>query len=256
MNNEELNGIKKEILKACYITREGHVASSYSILDILDVLYSEVLNISPDRLNDTKRDRFVLSKGHAALGYYAILKHYGYISESIETMCGYGSTMGGHPDANKVNGVEFSTGSLGHGVPMAVGTALGLKILKNDSHVYCLIGDGEINEGSIWESLLICNHHKLKNITLILDYNHSTDRAVSIDNIVCKFESFGFKTITINGHNYDEIKEALLMRCDKPVAVIANTVKGNGISEMINNPAWHHRIPTEEELNRFLEELS
>ena len=89
-----------------------------------------------------------------------------------------------------------------------------------------------------------------------MDYNHSTDRAVSIDNIVCKFESFGFKTITINGHNYDEIKEALLMRCDKPVAVIANTVKGNGISEMINNPAWHHRIPTEEELNRFLEELS
>ena len=256
MNNKELKNIKKEILKACYVAREGHVASSYSILDILYVLYGDVLNISPDKVNDVNRDRFILSKGHAAIGYYAILRHYGYFSDAVDSMCKYGSILGGHPDANKINGVEVSTGSLGHGLPVAVGMALGLKILKNDAHIYCLIGDGEINEGSMWESLLICNHHKLNNITLILDYNHSTDRAIDIKDIGSKFECFGFETVSVDGHNHDEIRKTLLIRGDKPVAVIANTVKGNGIIEMTNNPAWHHRIPTEEELNRFLEELS
>ena len=256
MDLKGINNIKKEILTTCYRNQEGHVASAFSILDILDVLYGDVLNISPQSVRDESRDRFVLSKGHAAIGYYSILKHYGFIDTEPDSMCRFGSTLGGHPDANKVNGIEVSTGSLGHGLPMACGMALGMKIQKEKGQVYCLIGDGEINEGTIWESFLVINHRKLVNLTTIVDYNHSTDRAVDISDIRAKCESFGMCVIEINGHDHPEIKNALLTRKEKPLVIIAHTIKGNGIAEMTNNPAWHHRVPTDEEYNRFLEELS
>lgn len=248
--------LKREILTACYHTREGHVASSYSVLDILYVLYDKVLDVEAISTKKPNRDRFVLSKGHAAIGYYAILKHFGFINESIDTMCAYNSRLGGHPDCNKIPGVEASTGSLGHGVPMAVGMAMGLKIQNNLAHVYVLAGDGEINEGSVWESLLIASHHCLDNLTVIIDYNHSTDRAVDLNDLSQKLKSFGLNVISIDGHNHDEIQRAMLDRSNMPVAIIANTIKGNGIKEMINNPAWHHRIPTDEEYKLFMEELS
>ena len=171
-------------------------------------------------------------------------------------MCAYGSRLGGHPDCNKVPGVEASTGSLGHGVPMAVGMALGFKIKGNPAHVYTLAGDGEINEGSIWESFLVLNHNKLNHFTFILDYNHSTDRAVDLGDIGAKFCSFGFHVIKINGHDHAAIEKALRWRGDKPVAILAETVKGRGITGMEDNPAWHHRIPTGEEYRMFMEELS
>ena len=248
--------LKKEVLETCYRVKEGHVASAYSILDILYVLYHDVLNCSPSRKDDPNRDRFVLSKGHAAIGYYAVLKHAGYIEEPLDTMCKFNSRLGGHPDCNKVPGIEVSSGSLGHGVPMAVGIAWALKIQKNYAHVYVLAGDGEVNEGSVWEALLIANHHKLNNLTLIVDYNHSTDRAVDLGDLDDKLSSFGFEVIKTDGHDHALIKQALLVRGEQPIAVIANTVKGCGIEEMRNNPAWHHRIPTAEEYSRFMEELS
>ena len=252
----QINKIKREILTACYRTREGHVASSYSILDILYVMYSRILDNDLVKSGDEKRDRFVLSKGHAAVGYYAVLKEFGYFDEPLDTMCAFHSRLGGHPDCNKVPGIEASTGSLGHGVPMAVGMALGLKIQKNPVHVYVLAGDGEINEGSVWEGLLIASHNALNNLTVIIDYNHSTDRAVDLNNLQDKLSTFGFNTVTINGHDHDEIENALLIRDQRPTAIICETIKGKGIAEMQNNPAWHHRTPTDEEYNRFLEELS
>lgn len=235
---------------------EGHVASAYSILDILYVLYDRVLDCGMIKKNSETRDRFILSKGHAAIGYYAVLKKFGFIEENLDTMCAYGSRLGGHPDCNKVPGVEASTGSLGHGVPMAVGMALGFKIKGNPAHVYTLAGDGEINEGSIWESFLVLNHNKLNHFTFILDYNHSTDRAVDLGDIGAKFCSFGFHVIKINGHDHAAIEKALRWRGDKPVAILAETVKGRGITGMEDNPAWHHRIPTGEEYRMFMEELS
>lgn len=258
MGNEQtaVRALKRQVLTACYTAKEGHVASAYSILDILYVLYHGVLNCAPDRMDDPTRDRFVLSKGHAAIGYYAVLADAGYVSEPLENMCSFGSSLGGHPDSNKVPGVEVSTGSLGHGVPMAVGMAWALKLQGNDAHVYALAGDGEINEGAVWESLLIADHHKLNNFTLILDYNHSTDRAVDLGCAGDKLSAFGFKVIEIDGHDHAQIKSALLTRAERPVAVIANTVKGRGIREMTNEPAWHHRIPTQDEYERFMEELA
>ena len=253
---EWINGLKQEILTACYHTGEGHVASAYSILDILYVLYDRVLDCGMIKKNSETRDRFIWSKGHAAIGYYAVLKKFGFIEENLDTMCAYGSRLGGHPDCNKVPGVEASTGSLGHGVPMAVGMALGFKIKGNPAHVYTLAGDGEINEGSIWESFLVLNHNKLNHFTFILDYNHSTDRAVDLGDIGAKFCSFGFHVIKINGHDHAAIEKALRWRGDKPVAILAETVKGRGITGMEDNPAWHHRIPTGEEYRMFMEELS
>ncbi len=248
--------IKKQILTACYTAKEGHVASSYSILDILYVLYHGVLNCSPDRMDDPARDRFILSKGHAAIGYYAILADAGYISQPLESMCSFDSCLGGHPDCNKVPGVEVSTGSLGHGVPMAVGIAWALKIQRNAAHVYVLAGDGEMNEGTVWESLLIANHQKLNNLTFILDFNHSTDRAVDLGNVGDKLSAFGFEVVEADGHDHEQLKTALLTRADRPVAVIAHTIKGCGIREMTNEPAWHHRVPTQEEYAAFMEELA
>lgn len=254
--SNKIRKIKREILTACYNTKEGHIASSFSILDILYVLYNDVMNISIDNLNDPCRDRFVLSKGHASIGLYAILRDKGFFEDSLDTFGKFGSILGGHPDCNKIPGIEASTGSLGHGAPMAVGMALGLKIQKNPAHVYTLVGDGEINEGSVWEGLLIAKHHNLNNFTIIVDYNHSTDRAVDISDIDSKMKSFGFDSFIVDGHAPEALREALRMRGEKPTAIIAETIKGNGIKDMEDNPAWHHRMPTEEEYGRFMEELS
>lgn len=250
--------LKKEIIDATIISGEGHIPSAFSILDILWVLYDKILNITPLNFDNIDRNHFILSKGHGSLGLYAVLSEKGFFNGiELNSFTKFDSFLGGHPDRNKVPGVEVSTGSLGHGLPMAIGMALGLRIRKIDKRVYVIVGDGECNEGSIWESALLASHHKLNNITCIIDYNHSTDRALLLGDLTKKFASFGWKTIRINGHNHKEIFDSLNIRNkNKPIAIIAETIKGKGVAVMENNPAWHHRGPTKEEAIKMLEELN
>ena len=167
------------------------------------------------------------------------------------------SRLGGHPDHNKVPGIEASTGSLGHGLPFGVGVAMALRIRNVDRRVFVIVGDAECNEGSIWEAVLLAAHHKLSNLTCIVDYNHSTDRALNMGDMAAKFAAFGWGATTINGHDHAAIEAALLTRDpQKPTAVIAETIKGYGVKQMENNPAWHHRSPSKEELEAMFQELA
>lgn len=253
-----INKLKRQIVLATMAVGEGHIASAFSILDILWVLYDRVLRIDPKNPKSDERDRFLLSKGHGSLSLYAVLAEKGFFAASeLERFGTFESFLGGHPDCNKVPGVEASTGSLGHGLPMAVGIALGLRIRKVNRRVFVLVGDGECNEGSIWESALLAAHHKLSNLTCIVDYNHSTDRALLLGDIAAKFNTFGWSATNINGHNHDAIYDALTKPgSDQPYVIVAETVKGFGCEQMENNPAWHHRVPTRDELSAILRELS
>jgi len=249
--------IKKSIIEASFLSGEGHIPSAFSILDILIVLYDKILKINPKNPTDPKRDRFVLSKGHGSLGLYSILADKGFFpKEYLKSFGQFKSILGGHPDSLKIPGVEVSTGSLGHGFPTAVGMALGLKINKNNANVYTIIGDGESNEGTVWESALLASHHKLDNLICIIDHNHSTDRALSVGDIAVKFKAFDWVAVTINGHDQKEILKAIKTpHKGKPLAIVAETTKGFGSKIMENNPAWHHKTPTNDEYNEILKEL-
>lgn len=250
--------LKRQIILAASKSNGAHIPSAFSILDILYVLYNEILNINSANPNDDDRDRFILSKGHASLGLYTILADKGLLSiKELDNFGSFNGMLGGHPDRNKIPFVEASTGSLGHGFPIATGIALGLKIKKNySSRVFVLIGDGECNEGTIWETALLASQHKLNNITCIIDYNHSNDRALKLGDLALKFSSFGWMTSVVNGHNQPSLSSALKQSNDeKPIAIVAETIKGKGIKEMENNPAWHHKTPNEKELEKMLEEL-
>lgn len=255
--NKNISYLKREILKVAYETQEGHIPSAFSILDILYVLYNKVLKIDPQNPKKLDRDYFIMSKGHAAIGLYAILADKGFISkEELYTFGKYNSRLGGHPDKNKIPGVEASTGSLGHGLPMAVGIAIGIKIKNSKQKVFCLIGDGELNEGSMWESIIIASQLKLDNLTMIVDYNHSIDRSVVWGNLVEKLNNFEWYANECDGHNQEELFRLLINnRIEKPKVIIANTIKGFGCRSLENNPAWHHRAPNREELQELLEEL-
>ncbi len=253
-----LNRLKRAIVNASFHAGEGHLGSDFSILDILWVLYDKVLSVNPTYPDDPKRDRFFLSKGQASLALYSVLSEKGFFSaELLKKYCDFESNLGGHLDRNKVPGAEASTGSLGHGFPMAVGVALGLKIKRSPCRVFALIGDGEANEGTVWESALLAAHHKLDNLSLIVDYNHSTDRALRLGDLRAKFEAFGWHSVTLDGHNHKAIEKALKAKyTGKPLAVIADTIKGRGSKIMEHNPAWHHKAPNKEEREIILKELS
>lgn len=253
----KINQFKKLIIETSFVSKEGHIPSAFSILDILWVLYDKILKIDPHDYRNPERDIFILSKGHGSLALYVILAEKGFFSPTeLKYFGNFKSMLGGHPDRNKVPGVEASTGSLGHGFPIGVGIALGLKIKKSKSRVFVIVGDGECNEGTIWESALVASHHNLSNLYCIVDHNHSTDRALLIDDLSEKFKSFGWDTCAINGHSHKEIYNALIRKSDKPKVIIANTIKGYGSKSIENNPAWHHKSPSLEELDILLEELS
>jgi len=186
--HNKMNELRRLIVKASAATGEGHIPSALSILDILWVLYDKVLKVDPNNPADPNRDRFILSKGHGSLGLYAVLVKKGFFSATtLENFGKFDNILGGHPDRNKVPGIETSTGSLGHGFPISVGIALGLRIKKMNCRVFTIIGDGEANEGTVWESMLLAAHHNLSNLSVIVDYNHSTDRALKSE--ICRQSS-------------------------------------------------------------------
>lgn len=246
-----INKLKAKMAEISYKANEGHLGSSFSITDILFEVYSR--NIKHNN------DLIVLSKGHASLAHAVILAHFNYISwDSLDSYCSFDSILGGHLDARRVNGVSFSTGSLGHGICMALGAAIAKNIKKCDDGVIVIVGDGEANEGSFWESVLFAGSRKISNLTIIIDYNRSNDRSIKLDNLIEKLSSFNFGVVEIDGHSSDQIKNALghssAVRT-KPFAIIANTTKGKGVSFMENNPAWHHKVPSIDELNQIHREL-
>lgn len=237
----------KRVVEICYKAKEGHIGSSLSIIDILLVLYGKIIN---------NNHHFVLSKGHASLGLYVVLEHFGLLKEDLNKMGQYESKLGGHP-SRFIEGIEASTGSLGHGLPIALGIAMGEKIQKTDKKVFVVIGDGESNEGSIWETALLASHHKLNNLYCILDYNHSNDRALLLDDLVKKFTSFGWDCLSVDGHNREDLYDSLTYESEnKPVLILANTVKGKGCKIFENNPEWHHKVPSDIEYIEIINYLN
>lgn len=254
---ENLKQIREKIVLFSTRAKEGHIPSALSILDLLWCLYDSVLKLHPF---DQNRDVFIMSKGHASIGLYSVLAHKGLIdNDALPGFAAFESILGGHPDRNKVPFVEASTGSLGHGMPIAVGVALSKKISSLNGYVYVLVGDGECNEGSIWESALLAAEHQLNNLCCIVDHNHTTDRALSIDSVADKFSAFGWETIEIDGHDHEKIIAAFShfssRSHSRPLCIVANTIKGYGIRTMENNPEWHHKTPNDQELAKLLGEI-
>lgn len=259
MSEENVKRLKKIILQTSYKTGEGHVPSAFSILDILYVLYHGGMNIDSGNPDKNDRDYLVVSKGHAAIGVYAVLADAGFFPmEELDTFGRYQSRLGGHPDFNKVPGIEASTGSLRHGFPMAAGMALGLKMKKKGQKVFCILGDGEANDGSVWEAVLLAGQQGLDNFVCFFDYNNSIQKYIAWGNMAEKFSAFGWDTMDIDGHDHKQIYEAINKAGTggKPLAVIAHTIKGNGCKTMEEEPsAWHHRSPSAGELESLLREL-
>ena len=246
MQYNERKQMVEKIIRLAHMSKEGHIPSSLSVLDIMYGLYQNYIT-------KNSNNKFVLSKGHASLGLYVVLDHFGLLQTDIELFCKFDSLLGGHPTL-KIPSVEASTGSLGHGMPIAVGMAMAKKIQGTSGTVFVLIGDGESNEGTIWESALLASHHKLDNLVCLLDHNHSTDRAIGIGNMVSKFCAFGWETVEIDGHDIDAIA-SIKTTSEKPTFVMCNTVKGKGISMMEGNPEWHHKSPTSEQVISILKTL-
>ena len=257
--DDVLKKLRRQIVLATVAANEGHIPSSFCVLEILWVLYDRVLRVNPTDPAAETRDRFVLSKGHASLALYAVLAEKGFFpAQELEGFATANSRLGGHPDGRKVPGVEASTGSLGHGFPMAVGMAMALRRKGNGARVFVLVGDGECNEGTVWEAALLGAHHKLDNVTVIVDYNHSTDAALSLADVASKFESFGWEAENVDGHDLPALYAALSRRSSgRPRVVVAETIKGFGCRRMQTDPgAWHHGAPKPGDLVSILEELS
>jgi len=256
LNLKKININKKlilRILELSFLAKEGHVPSALSILDIVWVIYNRIIDINLIKKISPKRDFFILSKGHGCLAQYVALERKNIISKKkLNTFCKYKSPFGGHPDSNKIKGIECSTGSLGHGFPFAAGVAYGNKLLNIKSKVIALIGDGECNEGSIWETCMIASHHRLNNLICIIDKNKSTDKALKVDDLKSKFRSFGWHSVNIDGHCHKEIFKAINIKSKKPLAIIANTIKGKGIDFMENQPEWHHKILNQDLYNQVI----
>ncbi len=255
------NKLKKLILRICdlnFRAKEGHVPSALSILNIVWVLYDQIMNLNLIKKNSNNRDYFILSKGHGCLAQYALLENKNIIKKKeLDSFCKFNSKFGGHPDRKKIPGVEASTGSLGHGLPIAAGIAYALKLEKKNNRVYVIVGDGECNEGTIWETCLLASHHKLNNLICIIDKNLSSDRAIKIDDLKKKFLSFGWAAHYCNGHSNKELKKILIKKSKKPMVIIARTVKGFGIKFMEKNQhEWHHKVLDNNEFAKIKEDLS
>lgn len=235
----------------------GHLGATLSLIEILRVLYDDVLRFRPEDPAWQGRDRFLLSKGHGCIALYVILADKGFFpTEVLETFCRQTSILGGHPERGKVPGVEASTGALGHGLSIGVGMALAARLRKRDTRVFAVLGDGEINEGSVWEAAMNAGKHELSNLTAVVDYNKlqsygPTAEVQDLEPLADKWRSFGFAVREVDGHDVDDLRKAfasLPFERARPSAVICHTVKGKGIPFAENEPAWHHksRMPAEQ----------
>jgi transketolase len=248
--------IRRSILRASRASGHGHVPTSFSVVEMLCSVY-ETMKRDPANQQWPDRDIFILSKGHAALGFYAVLAHYGYFKvEELNTFGAFQSRLGCHPDRFKVPGVEASTGSLGHGIALAVGTALAFRLQNSPRRVYTLIGDGESNEGSVWEALTVATHLRLSNLSVLYDSNHSQVRSLHIPNPAERLAAFGCDTIEVNGHDLEALKAALAKPATNVRAVVANTVKGCGCPTLVSNIfEWHRKSPNPEQFEQLMKEL-
>lgn len=258
------NEIRKSIIREVHSAKSGHPGGSLSSADIFTYLYFEEMNIDPENPDKADRDRFVLSKGHVAPAYYATLAERGFFpKEELTTLRKIGSKLQGHPDMKKVPGVDMSSGSLGQGISAAVGMAIAAKLRGDDYRVYTLLGDGEIQEGQVWEASMMAGHRKLDNLVVIVDNN-----GLQIDGNVAdvcspypiadKFKAFNFNVIEIDGHDFDQIADAFAQAKaykGKPTAIIAKTVKGKGVSFMENQASWHGSAPNDEQFEVAMKDL-
>ena len=253
------------IIEAIYSAKSGHPGGSLSVADILTVLYFNQMHIDETKPKAEQRDRLVLSKGHAAPALYSVLAEKGFFpKEDLKTLRHLESKLQGHPDMNKTLGVDMSTGSLGQGLSVANGMALASKINKEGVRVYCICGDGELQEGQIWEAAMTSSHYKLDNLCLIIDNNNlqidgKVDEVMNIYPLENKFQSFGFETINVDGHNINELITAFETAKKikgKPTVIIANTIKGKGVSFMENETNWHGKAPNEEQYKIAISELT
>lgn len=268
MNIEELTKkaieVRKGIIEAVYAAQSGHPGGSLSIADILTVLYFHEMKIKPEKPKWEERDRLVLSKGHCSPALYSCLANKGYFPvEDLKTFRKIDSYLQGHPDKNKVPGVDMTTGSLGQGLSAANGMAIAGKMDRKDYRVYCILGDGEIEEGQIWEAAMTSSKYKLDNLCVIVDNNNlqidgTVEEVMSPYPIDEKFRSFGFEIIKIDGHDIEEIIKAFEVARnikEKPTCIIAKTIKGKGISYMENQVGWHGKAPNEEQYKEAITEL-
>ena len=255
---------RKNILKIIFESGAGHTGGSLSCIDILNVLYNSTMDISPKNFSSFDRDHFIQSKGHSVEALYTVLLDCGFYSkEDLDTLNNFKSHFIGHP-TKKVLGVEHNTGALGHGLSVAVGMALGLKMDQKKYRVFTLLGDGELSEGSVWEAAMTASKYKLENLTVIIDRNKlqitgSTEEVNPVEPLQDKFLSFGFNVIEVNGNNISSLVEVFnksLSEKDKPNLIIANTTKGAGISFMENQVSWHHKVPTPSEYDLAIKELN
>ena len=253
---------RRKTLQYIRHAKAGHTGGSLSSVDILNVLYNRILNVSPETFQSPDRDRYIQSKGHSVESLFVVLADQGFFPEKeLETLCQYMSHFVGHP-TRKVPGVEQNTGGLGHGLPISAGIALAGKKDRKNYRVFTLLGDGEIAEGSNWEAAMAASHYSLDNLTAIVDYNTlqitgTTNEVCSNEPLDKKFEAFGWAVSCIDGHDYAALSDALSAPLEegKPSVIIANTTKGKGISFIEGNKKWHHKVPTDEEYAIAMAEL-
>ena len=248
--------IRRSILRASRASGHGHMPTSFSIVEMLCAVY-ETMKHDPANPKWEGRDIFILSKGHGALGFYAVLAHYGYLkTEELNTFGAFKSRLGCHPDRMKAPGVEMSTGSLGHGIAVAAGMALAFRLQNSPRRVYTLIGDGEANEGSVWETVMVATNLKLNNFTILYDSNHSQVRSLHIPNPGDRFRAFGCDVHEVNGHDLEALKAALAAPASTTKVVVANTIKGCGCPTLTANIfEWHRKSPSPEQLEQLMGEL-
>lgn len=255
--------LRRSLLKYIYNAKAGHTGGSLSCLDILIVLYNEVMNVDPNNFSDPDRDRYIQSKGHSVEALYVTLADRGFFPEmDLETLCSYGSNYIGHP-TKKVNGIEQNTGALGHGLSISVGEAIAAKMDNKVHRIFTLLGDGELPEGSNWEAILSAAHYNLDNLYAILDYNKqqitgANHEVMNLGSVVDKVKAFGWAVREVDGHDHDALKSVLdngPFVAGKPSFVIAHTIKGKGVSYMEGEIKWHHGVPSPEQYQQALKEL-
>lgn len=266
MTSEQLAWkIKRHGIEMTHLSKGSHIGSILSVSDIIAVLYNDIAKVDPKNPDKPDRDRVILSKGHAGAAIYAALAEKGFFDvEELKTHYADGSKLSGHVSHKGIPGVEFSTGSLGHGLSVGAGMAYASKKSDDNYNVYVILGDGECDEGSVWEAALVGNHYKLNNLVAIVDHNKMQsldfcENTISLAPFADKWKAFGWNVIDIDGHDHDALRDAYIeagRSIEKPTVIIANTIKGKGISFMENNILWHYRFPHEgEEYDTALEEL-